>query len=169
MIPTGPVPPIPSEDPAVSVAAPSRLFTIALLLCGPVSAAPTAGARVAMAPQEARAVDDELLEEIEALYANVYDQRMARQFGMGLELPAKEVEARLEVFGRWLEATRRGVFPDSSALPEGLVEEYEETRRALREAGDAPDPEVLDTVLLFLETNTDALQKASGLKIELPM
>jgi hypothetical protein len=121
------------------------------------------------AQQGGASEDPKLIEEIEALVGNVFDQRMARQFDMGLELPAPEVRARLEVFERWLGATRRGVFPDSTTLPEGLVEAFEKIDRRLRDAGDAPSAQDLDAVLLFLEQNTAALQKASGLKIVLPM
>ncbi len=112
--------------------------------------------------------DTPLEEDIRILVLNTWDQKMARQYQMEMEMPATEVEARLEIVGRWAEAIEQGAFGADAKLPEGFAKDYEGMTKLVQRAKESEGVD-LDPVLLFLENNVPALQKASGMSIQLPV
>ncbi len=81
-----------------------RVLLAAALLTASVASAQDARGVRPFAGQGEDPLSPELRKQVQALKGALWDQRMARQFGMGVEMPASEVEGRVKRTIEWAEA-----------------------------------------------------------------
>ncbi len=132
-----------------------RLGLGAITLATMLAWAPSSSAQVVDFGPLPRGLEPKQQQEIEALVQNVWDQKMARQMGMALEMPATEVGARLAILASWAEIHRQR----GGALPEGFAESLEQHRKLVARVKSG-EPGDLGPVLSFLEDGVAAIQKA---------